>query len=98
MGHQDARWLAGFEHQLQIHVTDLETGRWHPIETAPKYTAVLVCDGRAVSIAERCMGEWFALVGGLTVRSSNERLLTVKPTHWMPLPKLPTSVPLAADA
>ena len=38
-------------------------GSWSPIETAPKSVPVLVFDGQAISVAEQCMGRWYALVG-----------------------------------
>jgi len=82
-------WLTNLERDLHARVGALERTTWLPIDTAPKYTAVLVSDGRSISVAERCMGEWYALVGGETVQGSSERLLTISPTHWMPLPKPP---------
>ena len=41
-------------------------GSWSPIETAPKNVPVLVFDGHAISVAERCLGRWYALVGDKT--------------------------------
>jgi hypothetical protein len=68
-------------------------GSWSPIETAPKNVPVLVFDGHAISVAERCIGRWYALVGDKTVRREDRSMAVVKPTCWMPLPDPPGTSP-----
>jgi hypothetical protein len=72
------------------------TGNWSPIETAPKNAPVLVFDGPAMSIAERFMGRWYALVGDEPVWWEDRSMAIVEPTCWMleptcwmPLPNPP---------
>ena len=68
-------------------------GSWSPIETAPKNVPVLVFDGHATSVAERCIGRWYALVGDKTVRREDRSMAVVEPTCWMPLPDPPGTSP-----
>ena len=63
--------------------------RWSPIETAPKNVPVLVFDGHAISVAERCLGRWYALVSDEPVRQEDGSMAVVEPTCWMPLPNPP---------
>ena len=64
-------------------------GSWFPIETAPKNVPVLVFDGHAISVAERCIGRWYALVGDVPVWREDRSMAIVEPTCWMPLPDPP---------
>ena len=67
-------------------------GSWSAIETAPKNVPVLVFDGHAISVAERCIGRWYALVGDKTVRWEDRSMAVVEPTCCMPLPDPPGGV------
>ena len=53
---------------------------------------VLVFDGHAISVAERCIGRWYALVGDKTPAVGGRSMAVVEPTCWMPLPDPPGGV------
>ena len=55
-------------------------GSWSAIETAPKNVPVLVFDGHAISVAERCLGRWYALVGDEPVWREDRSMAIVEPT------------------
>ena len=64
-------------------------GRWSAIETAPKNLPVLVFDGHAILVAQRCMGRSYALVGDEPVWREDRSMAIAEPTCWMPLPPPP---------
>ena len=66
-------------------------GSWSAIETAPKNIPVLVFDGHVISVAERCLGRRYALVGDEPVWRQDRSMAVVEPTCWMPLPPPPSA-------
>lgn len=57
---------------------------WQPIETAPKDDWILVW-GPGSLVRDAC---WFSH-NGLEGWTEGDGVLTIKITHWMPLPKPP---------
>lgn len=58
---------------------------WQPIDTAPKDNWILVW-GPSSLVRD---AHWISLPGGIEGWTEGERILTIKITHWMPLPEPP---------
>jgi hypothetical protein len=64
---------------------------WHPIETAPRGTPILVTDGETIVVCERgeCAGkDWMDSVG-FGGYEWDWYIEWDRLTHWMPLPDQP---------
>jgi len=63
--------------------------KWQPIETAPKDRLLLLClDGKSIAI-----GNWKKTFEGemwVSEEYAETYQFWLEPTHWMPLPELPT--------
>lgn len=64
------------------------TMNWQPIETAPHTEYILLCLGGA----DWAIGHWNSAFthGGWAPGDGDEKPFTLEPTHWMPLPDLPS--------
>lgn len=66
--------------------------RWQQMETAPIGGTVLVWvpwPWNGIFVAERLSGEWKATLGDCLARDDGDETVTLKPTHWQPLPAPP---------
>jgi hypothetical protein len=63
---------------------------WQPIETAPKFTELLLWDP-VVGVVST--GEWYENEGWLMTFDE----IPFEPTHWMPMPAPPQSVVSGAE-
>lgn len=65
-----------------------EKSNWRPIETAPKYIKILVADKERVTVAaqQSAKCDWELAV---CPADSCDGFLLFKPTHWMPIERLP---------
>lgn len=64
----------------------MNTDQWQPIETAPKDKSdVLLYDGDEITIG------YHSTFGGWMDKTDPEDRWDFRPTHWMPLPSLPTT-------
>lgn len=79
------------------------TGKWYPIDTAPKDESVLICEDGVIAVAHwwsciskhdgRDIGHWTTdCVSGFDWEFDLRR-----PTHWMPLPDPPVTIDLSLD-